>query len=168
METKILFHEEQKFTQWWLWLLLLAPLAYVIFAILSPTYTTDVYTSGNASFSMLIPFDYWIILIASVAIAILFFVVKMETKIDSDKIAVRHLFFVKKDFRWEEIASAEIIKYGFVGYGIRISLNHGTVYNVKGNNGLFITLKNGKKRLIGTQKPEEMRKVVEELRSLWV
>jgi len=68
-------------------------------------------------------------------------IVTLETTIDSEKISVKHLLFVKKRFKWEDIKSAEIVKYGFVGYGIRISLNHGTVYNVKGNQGLFLKLK---------------------------
>ncbi len=84
----------------------------------------------------------------------------MTTVINADKIVIKHLYFVKKEWKWSDIQSAKIIKYGFVGYGIRLSLNHGTVYNIKGNKGMLIQLKNGKKRLIGTQKPEELSKVI--------
>ena len=166
LSTNILFHEKQKFTQWWLWLLLLFPLGHILFVFFSPIFTGLESTSGNLSLSLIMSRDNWIILFITLFIALLFLMVRMETKIDSDKIRVKHLFFVKKTFPFEEIKSVELITYGFVGYGIRISLKHGTVYNVKGNKGLFLTLKNGKKYLIGTQRPDEMGKVVEKLRSL--
>ncbi|QCX00484.1 hypothetical protein FGM00_10305 [Aggregatimonas sangjinii] len=164
MATKILFQEKQKFTQWWLWLLLLWPLAYVLYAQFAAISQPTGNTSGNLSLSIIMPSEYWIILVVTLVIAFLFLVVRMETTIDSEKIMVKHLFLVKKEFRWEEITTAEIINYGFVGYGIRISLKHGTVYNVKGKHGLFITLQDGRKRLIGTQRPEELRSVVKEMR----
>lgn len=164
MATKILFQEKQKFTQWWLWLLLLWPLVYVLYALFVAVLQPTENTFGNVSFSVIMPSEYWVMLVITLIIAFFFIVVQMETTIDSEKIMVKHLFLVKKKFRWEEITTAEIIIYGLVGYGVRISLKHGTVYNVKGNHGLLITLQDGRKRLIGTQRPEELRSVVKELR----
>ena len=63
----------------------------------------------------------------------------------------------------KDIEEAELIKYGFVGYGIRLSIKYGSVYNVKGDKGLRITLKNGKKYLIGTQTPDNLKGVVKKL-----
>ncbi|MGB5272717.1 MAG: hypothetical protein WBN39_01570, partial [Flavobacteriaceae bacterium] len=65
-----------------------------------------------------------------------------------------------KQFKWEDIDKAEIIKYRFVGFGIRLSFKYGTVYNIKGNLGMALHLKDGKKYLIGTQKPEELQKAI--------
>lgn len=53
----------------------------------------------------------------------------------------------------------KVINYGFVGgWGIRLWTKYGTVYNVSGNKGLFIKLKNGKTMVIGTQKSQELEK----------
>nr|WP_315263057.1 hypothetical protein [uncultured Flavobacterium sp.] len=44
------------------------------------------------------------------------------------------------------------MNYKFLGFGVRLFTSYGTVYNTKGDTGLAIELKCGKKILIGTQK----------------
>lgn len=39
-------------------------------------------------------------------------------------------------------------------------------YNIKGNKGLQLKFKNGKVLLVGTQKPEELQKVLDEIKIL--
>jgi hypothetical protein len=62
-----------------------------------------------------------------------------------------------------DIREWSVIKYGFVGYGYRVSRKYGTVHNMSGNRGLQIITKKGEKILIGTHKLREldqaMRKV---------
>lgn len=163
MESKVVFQEKQKFTQWWLWIILLTPTLFIIYKIFESVLSNNNDGSENITIFSIAPFE------SGLALFILFFILlsmyfmTMSTAIDAEKIVVRHLYFVKKVWYWNEIESAEIITYGFVGYGIRISLKHGTVYNVKGNKGLFIKLKNGKKRLIGTQKSEELDRMVQSI-----
>lgn len=62
----------------------------------------------------------------------------------------------------KDIKSAKVVNYGFVGgWGIRLWTAYGTVYNIKGNKGLAIELFNGEKFLIGTQKENELKIIVE-------
>lgn len=149
------FKEEQRFTQWWLWILL--PLIFLSPFILR--------------FGSIIENGFWgtfskgiyghIITIGSVII--LFLVLKLKTKIDSDHIRIHYFPLVKKKFERAEIDKLEVISYTFWqvrGWGIRFWTSHGVVYNVKGNIGLSIRLKNGKKYLIGTQKPSEMNTII--------
>jgi len=157
---KTLFYEQQRFNQWWLWAILLVPSCIVVYNFFAPLFADVSNSSGNFSFSMAMPRENWIVLFILIVVLFFFLFLQMKTNIDADKVVVKHLYFVKKEWKWSEIKSAKIIKYGFVGYGIRLSLNHGTLYNIKGNKGLLIQLKNGKKRLIGTQKPEELAKVI--------
>jgi len=163
MKEKILFDEKQKFTQWWLWLILLAPAFYIMYALFSPLFSSDTSNTDNFSVSFALPTESWFALLILVLILLFMGLMTMHTHIDSEKIVVRHLFFVKKEWFWKDIESTELITYGFVGYGIRISLNYGTVYNIKGNKGLFLKLKNGKKRLIGTQRTKELGRIVQSI-----
>lgn len=72
--------------------------------------------------------------------------------------------FIKKRIKWEDVRSAEVLNYGFVGgWGIRLWTSYGTVYNVKGNKGLALELSKGQKLLIGTQKERELKKVLTKL-----
>ena len=93
---------------------------------------------------------------------ILFFRIRLITNINQNEIRMKFFPFVKKHINWKDVKSAEIVNYGFVGgWGIRLWTKYGTVYNTKGNKGLAIELKNGKKFLIGTQKETELNNVVE-------
>ena len=167
---KILFHEKQKFTQWWLWLILIASMFISIYflVIKNTLYARmegqDIETSE--AFAQVLSEEYIssdvniiLLMVPFFLIFFLFMLLTLETKINEKVLHIRYFPFLKKKFDLKKIESAEIVSYGFVGYGIRISFKYGTVYNVKGNKGLAITLKSGKKYLIGTQKPEELAKV---------
>jgi hypothetical protein len=88
----------------------------------------------------------------------------LETTITSKGISFRWKPFQKKAklFSWSDIAKTEIIHYGFVGYGLRIT-SHGLVYTAGGNTGLKLVLRSGRKIIIGTQKPEELEEFLQTL-----
>ncbi|SNR41608.1 hypothetical protein SAMN04488009_1520 [Maribacter sedimenticola] len=163
MAKKIYFKETQKFTQGWLWILLITPLALLVYQVLAPIFQTVPNTSGNLSFSITAPKSFWISFLVLLLVILLIAFSKLKTIITEDTIQIRHLLFVKKIINTKDIEKAEMITYGFVGYGIRLSLKHGTVYNVKGNTGLAIILKNGSKYLIGTQKKKELSGVIKKI-----
>lgn len=86
---------------------------------------------------------------------------RLSTRIDEMGITMHFFPFVKRKWSWAEVKSAEVLDYGFVGgWGIRLWTSYGTVYNIRGSKGLALKLANGKKVLIGTQKPEEMKAAV--------
>ncbi len=88
--------------------------------------------------------------------------ISLTTKIDDSGIYMRFFPFVTKRILWPEIDALKVLNYGFVGgWGIRIGTKYGTVYNIRGKEGLSIRLKNGKKLLIGTQKPIELKEFVD-------
>lgn len=152
--------EEQKFTQWWLWLILIGV---GILAVIG-TYNQLIFGEefGNKPMS-----DFGIIIFSVLVFGMIamFLLVRLKTEIDQNEIRMNFFPFVKKRISWKEIKSAEVVNYGFVGgWGIRFWTAYGTVYNIKGNKGLAIELTNGKKFLIGTQKETEMNKVVQEIR----
>lgn len=57
-------------------------------------------------------------------------------------------------------------EYG--GWGLRWGIfGSGTAYNISGNMGIQLVLQNGKKILVGTQKAEECRRILEQLGQYW-
>lgn len=140
--SKAHFKETQKFTQWWLWVLLLG-----IGALLF-------YVQSNLGPIILI------------AISLLFLSMRLITQVDEKGIRFRFFPFVKGHYQWHEIASAQIVDYGFVGgWGIRLFTSYGTIYNVKGSKGLAVELKDGKKFCLGTQRPEELQTILSSIPS---
>ena len=83
---------------------------------------------------------------------------KLKVVVSDKDIKIRHLLFFSKVIDLNEVVEQQIVNYDFVGYGIRKTKKYGTVYNVKGKEGVSITLTNGKKYLVGSQKSKEFLK----------
>ena len=150
------FFEQQKPNQWWLWCILIVNSLIPCYGVYKQLYIGEQFGTKPISDLGLI-----IYLSISFLILILFLIVNLKTKVNSEGIQMNFYPFVSKKVNWNEIKNIEIISYGFVGgYGIRLWTKYGTVYNVKGKKGIYIQLKNGVKFLIGTQKEKEMRKVL--------
>lgn len=154
---KMYFSETQKFNQIWLWILL-------FFVASIPFY--GVYKQSEVALE--ITFKSLFVEIAfsmcmSIGLLLLVYFIRLDTYIDAIAIRLHFFPFVKKLFLREEIKEMEVLDYGFIGgWGIRFWTKYGTVYNIKGTKGLRIVLKDGKKYLIGTQKPEKIEAYLRE------
>ena len=154
---KIDFKEEQKFTQWWLWLILIGLGILLIFGIYKQLILGEKFGDNPMSDVGLIIFCVFIF-----GMIALFWFMRLKTEIDQNEIRMNFFPFEKKRINWKDVKNAKIVNYGFVGgWGIRLGTKYGTVYNMKGNKGLAIELLNGKKFVIGTQKETELNNIVE-------
>jgi hypothetical protein len=103
-------------------------------------------------------------------IILLFEKSKLITRIDEREIRLRFPPLIRKEkiFPVESIKKMEIRTYNpiweFGGWGIRHGFK-GKAYNVRGNIGLQLYFANGKRLLIGTQKPEQMKWAVSKILS---
>ena len=57
---------------------------------------------------------------------------------------------------WSDIAYSIVTTYEYTGYGIRWSFGR-WIYDVGGTQGLYIKTTTGKRVIIGTQRPDELR-----------
>lgn len=132
------FREVQKFTQWWLWTLLLGLGTLLFYA-----------EAANLGALILI------------VISLIFLSLRLITEVNEKRIRFYFFPFVKRTYTWNEIASARVVDYGFAGgWGIRLYTPYGTIYNIKGSKGLAVELKDGKKFCLGTQKPHELQNIL--------
>ena len=101
-----------------------------------------------------------IYLLFTLALAVFFRMHSLETRIDSEGIHYRYRpYFKWRSIKWKEIRQSEVIRYPFVGYGIRWGIDHNWVYNVKGQNGISIKTDHSS-LLIGTQKKQEAQSII--------
>ena len=163
----MLFSEKQKFTQWWVWLLLaFVTLLCTWVAIQQLVFKIPVGDKPMPNEALVV------LCMAPLIPVFLISSIRLETEIDQTGVYYRFKpFHLKKHFlAWEEIESAyqreykPISEYG--GWGIKNSFRNGKAYNVSGNRGLQLVLKNGKKILVGTQKPEELEYALEQVNRL--
>jgi hypothetical protein len=156
------FTEEQKFNQSLIYIGLTISLLAVILSLLN-----EWKKNINTSFNDTIPVLFAIIIIGLVIL--LFLLLKLQTKIDENGINYKFypLQSSYKNIPWNSISEYYIRNYNpiseFGGWGIKSSFRKktGKAYTIKGTIGLQLTLKNGKKILIGTQKKEEIERVLE-------
>ena len=151
---KVNFKESQSFKQWF-WLL------FIPFGVVLGKKIFD-----NHEYDAKAIFDYELVLmlVFMVIFGCLFLIMNLKTVLDDKGIQMSFYPFVKKKLKWTDVKTFKLIDYGFVGgWGIHFWTKYGTVYNVKGNKGLAIELKNGKKMLIGTQKPKELSTFLDNL-----
>jgi hypothetical protein len=147
------FKETQRFTQWWLWLILLGSWGSMVFAI----FMDPPQTLGGQ----------FVVGILAISLPTLFWQIRLITQITTEGIYVRFIpFHFKSQFySWDAIESAQVRTYNplleYGGWGIKYGFNgQGKVYNIAGNQGLQLVFKSGEKILIGTQKPEEIQAAV--------
>ncbi|HLV92373.1 MAG TPA: hypothetical protein VKX34_04560 [Aequorivita sp.] len=160
---KIQFKEEQKFTQWWLWLILIGIGVMPIIGIYKQIIIGGTYGDNPMSYLGLTIFSLLIY-----GIIALFLFMRLKTEITQDEISVKFIPFTKRQVNWKEVKSAQIVNYGFVGgWGIRFGTKYGIVYNTRGNKGLAIELLNGKKFLVGTQKESELNLTLQKINELY-
>ncbi|MEQ8187089.1 MAG: DUF6141 family protein [Candidatus Eremiobacterota bacterium] len=155
MGNEIIFTEIQKMRQPWVWAIIFLPLALVIW-----------------HWKKMLPDPVMLILplIMGILCPLLFYICNLTTEVRADGLYFRffpfQLSFHKinvSDIKTYEVRTYRpIMEYG--GWGIRYSLTCGKAYNVSGNLGIQLVLKNGSKILFGSQKPEEfveaLKKVV--------
>jgi hypothetical protein len=149
------FKETQRFDQWWLRIVLLI----VFLVTIIPIITLTSENGFDTSFSWAIIFPTLITLL----VLLLFFYLKLDTTIDSKGIHYKFFPFSTKTILWHDISECYVRTYSplreYGGWGIRYGLN-GKAYNVKGNKGIQVVLKSGKKILFGTQNETEAESVI--------
>lgn len=162
---KVLFVENQKFTQLWLWLLLLISALAVVLPFGYGIYSQEVlhkpFGNNPVSTILLIAIGSLTLLICA-GIIILFVKANLNTRITTEYIEVnfRPLLWKKvKIFpssieKWEVRNYNPLMDYG--GWGVKKSFRNGKVYSTSGNCGLFIQFNDGKKLMIGTQKKQSI------------
>jgi len=151
------FEEIQRFTQIWIWIVLIG----VSIAIILQVPLSVIHKSGNepmtVSNALIIIFS----LVFVIGINALFYFARLTTRISDQEIQITFRPFINKPktFRWDEIKEAYVRKYKpiweYGGWGIRYRWN-GKAFSTSGNQGLQLMFKSGKKILIGTHKPDEL------------
>lgn len=157
MGEEIFFKETQRFKQWWLWLILFGVNGLFLFGVFQQVILGKQF--GDKPMS-----DIWLIIftIFTVLFTLLFVNFRLETIVKSDGIHIRFFPFhwKFKHYPWDILTKSYVRKYSpmleYGGWGMRSSFGKGQAYNVSGNMGLQLEFTNGKKLLIGTQKPEEL------------
>ena len=165
MKGKILFKEEQSFVGTWTWYLL------IFVSLIATIPMLLVISNGEKSNEALVGLIITLFVLGSILTLMTF--CRLYLTIDTKAIYYRYPPFVNKEKRLskEDIVDMEVRKYRpiweYGGYGYRYSMKSGRALNVSGKVGLQLILSDKKKLLIGTAKPEALKRAIVQLQSNW-
>ena len=168
MESETLFSENQRFSQWWLWLLLIGINSITLYGVIQQVIFGKPYGDRPGS-------DAELLIVAAITglILVLFIVLKLETRITKDGVYARFRPFHQafKYYSWASLSKSYVRKYSAImeygGWGLRFGFaGKGSALNVSGNKGLQLVTIEGKKLLIGTRKPEEITETLKKLNQI--
>ncbi|MFS4467600.1 hypothetical protein [Maribacter sp. 2210JD10-5] len=157
------FKEEQRFDHWWIKLVNFGLLAFLIYCAYNWYFLKK--SVGNVEVNNYI--GQATVFISFVLPVLYLYSIKVKTIIDEAGIHYQFfpLHFTPKIIRWNEIHRCYVREYNplkeYGGWGYRNPFGKNKAINVKGNQGIQIALKSGKKLLLGTQKEKDASKVIE-------
>ncbi len=155
--TKVIFQETQRFRQIWIWVLILGISGFSISSLFL--------LEDKAPFSSVdLAFPIGMILLLNV----LFLSFTLSTRIEADSLSYRFFPFTRwRTFRFKEIEALDLIEYNglweYGGWGIK--WNGDTWSYTTGGKWGIIVKTTDKKFLLGTQKPEEVREVIDRFKA---
>ena len=161
--TKVLFTEKQRFNQKWIIIIVILTLAVALWSFIQQIVLDIPFGNNPAPDGTLI-----LLLLTPFILFGFFFSLTLHTRIDRHGITYRFAPIQRKErfVKWESLKKVYVRKYKpiaeYGGWGFRIGRS-GKAFNTRGNMGLQLILSDGKKILIGTQKPEEIEKTLEKL-----
>lgn len=107
-------------------------------------------------------FNWILFVVLIILVACLKIFATLKVLIEEDVIEIRFgSGIIRKKFPLKDIESYQIVKNPwYYGWGIRIT-SRGWLYNVSGFYAVEISMKTGKKYLIGTNVPNELRNAIQ-------
>ena len=162
------FHEEQRFTQRWLWVLII--LNMLILAVIFGYGLIEQLIFGKpwgdrpVSDTTLILITSAVLLFSASMIYI-FYSLRLITEVRDDGLYIRFYPFRGTTIPYNSIRSCEariykpLSEYG--GWGIKYGRS-GKAYNILGNRGVQLILDNDKRVLIGSQRADELEKAIKQ------
>jgi len=172
--TQTRYREVQQFRQSWVWALLLASILIelIVMAIFAYGMVKQLaygqpWGDRPMSDSSLALVGGLVILqcvVVGVGLPLFFRALKLITEVNADGLHVRFYPLTRRTIEFFDIRHCEartynpVLEYG--GWGIRWG-RKGTAYNVSGDRGVQLELRNGRRLLIGSQRADELARAIQ-------
>ena len=155
------FREQQRFRQWWLWLIVVGP------AVLAWWLFIQQVIEGRPLGQHPAP-DWlaWILWVA-IGLGLPFFFSRMSMVVEvfDEEVRIRYRPLARRTIPLAEIERVEARTYNAIkdygGWGIKGWSKAKMAYNVSGNRGVELTLRNGQSVMLGSQRADELVAVVQ-------
>lgn len=157
----IRFREEQRFKQWWIWLLVLGLAAFSWWGFIQQIILGQPYGSNPGPDWMI-----WLVLVlVGIGFPALFLTMRLIVTVRGDQITIRYKPFTTRRIGFEEIESCEARTYKpikeYAGWGIKGWSVERMSYSVSGKDGVELTLRDGNRVMIGSRKAQQLAEAID-------
>ena len=151
-----LYREEQNVSQWWVWVIVvvaagLAWWAFVQQVILGHAFGGDPLPNWGV-------WIFWAVI--GIGLPAMFFWLRLMLEVTTQEVLIRYRPVLRRSIALTEIESFEVRTYSPVreygGWGIKGWSRRNVAYNARGNRGVQLTLRDGRRVMLGSQRPEEL------------
>jgi hypothetical protein len=155
------FRETQRMTQWWLWLLLGSVAASTWWGLFQQILLGKPFGNNPAP-----DWTMWLLwFFIGLLMPIGFWMMKLIVEVRLDHLYIRFVPFATREITFSEIASCQARRYApireYGGWGVRgMKSMKKMAYSAKGNQGVAVELKDGRKVMIGSQKANELERAL--------
>lgn len=163
-----LFHEQQRFRQVWLWLLFGAitlPLSFLLGRGVHQQLILGRPFGDHPVNDVVLVAIFVSVIALHAAVIALFWMARLDVAVTPREVSIRFVPFHRMPRRipLAQVSDVRARRYSAIGeyggWGIRVGLS-GRAYNVFGDHGVQLTLADGKRILIGSQRSEELEAAI--------
>ena len=159
--TPALYHEEQRFRQWWVWLLVA-----VVAALAWWTLVQQIILGRPLGENPLPDSAAWVLwAIMGLGLPLLFWTIRLVIEVTADQVVIRYRPLTRRSIALADIEQATARTYNPVteygGWGLKGWSRRNIAYNVSGHQGVQLVLRDGRRVMLGSQRAEELAQAIE-------
>jgi hypothetical protein len=156
-----LYHEEQRFGQWWIWILVVVPAGLAWWPFIAQIIGGEPVGQN--------PAPDWLVLVIwlfiGIGLPVLFGLAALVIEVRPGLVLVRFRPFSRRSIAIGDVERVEARTYSamkeYGGWGIKGWSKQNVAYNVSGNRGAELTLRDGRRIMLGSRRAEELAEVIE-------
>jgi hypothetical protein len=150
------FCETQRFRQWWIWLIVLGVAAFAWYGFIQQVLLGQLFGTNPAP-----DWAVWLIWLAfGIGFPAFFYSIRLIVAVGTDHLLIQYIPFFSRSIPFQEIERFEartyrpIREYG--GWGLRWAGTQKRAYNVSGNQGVEVFLRDDHQIMLGSQRAQEL------------
>jgi hypothetical protein len=155
------YHEEQRFRQRWIWLLVLGTAAIAWWSFIQQVLLDRPFGNKPAP-----DWGVWLILLPiGVGLPLLFLRMVLVLDVTSEAVVIRYRPLTTRVIDLAETEQVRVREYSAIkeygGWGLKGWSRNKVAYNVSGNRGVELLLRDGRTVMLGSQHPQELAQAIQ-------
>jgi hypothetical protein len=156
-----MFKEEQRFRQWWIWAIVLVVAALGWWGFVQQIVLGEPFGNNPAS-----DWAVWLLWVfVGLGLPALFAFIRLAIEVTADEVVIRYRPLLKRRILLADIERVNARTYKAVreygGWGIKGWSFKSVAYNISGDRGVQLTLRDGRRIMLGSRRPDELAQAIE-------